>query len=148
MILISDLIENFFDGVAIGASFSESNNLGVSTTIAILCHEIPHKLGNYAILIKCGFIHTQALLSNVLAACFSFAGFFVASSLSTDTSTSQWIFSITAGLFYYISMVNLMPHLIVDRNWKIERFFLINIFLWLGFLLMLILVVFGEWIAI
>jgi len=35
------------DGIAIGASFGQSVKLGVSTSIAVICHEVPHELGNY-----------------------------------------------------------------------------------------------------
>lgn len=33
--------------MAVGASFSKSVKLGVSTTIAVVCHEVPHELGKF-----------------------------------------------------------------------------------------------------
>lgn len=34
------------DGMAIGASFADSINMGLATTIAVICHEVPHELGS------------------------------------------------------------------------------------------------------
>lgn len=45
MITLSDGLHNFIDGLAIGASFTVSVFQGISTSVAILCEEFPHELG-------------------------------------------------------------------------------------------------------
>ena len=45
MVTIGDAVHNFADGLAVGASFAQSWQTGVSTSIAVFCHELPHEFG-------------------------------------------------------------------------------------------------------
>ena len=45
MIIIGDTIHNITDGIAIGAAFTQDVAGGLSTSIAVFCHELPHELG-------------------------------------------------------------------------------------------------------
>lgn len=52
--LAADFTHNFTDGLAIGASFLVGPAVGVVTTITILLHEVPHEIGDFAILVQSG----------------------------------------------------------------------------------------------
>lgn len=52
--LAADLAHNFTDGLAIGASFRGGRGLGILTTMTVLLHEVPHEVGDFAILVQSG----------------------------------------------------------------------------------------------
>lgn len=52
--LAADFTHNFTDGLAIGASFLVGPAVGTVTTITILLHEVPHEIGDFAILVQSG----------------------------------------------------------------------------------------------
>ncbi|UJR27379.1 hypothetical protein I4U23_008669 [Adineta vaga] len=116
MIIIGDGIHNIADGLAIGAAFSDSIILGVAQAIAVGCQEFPSELGEMMILIESGFTIRRALLFNFFSACTAFLGFFVGVSLSENETARVWIFSVTAGIFTYIALVDLWPTLMPESK--------------------------------
>ncbi|KAI4818380.1 hypothetical protein KUCAC02_011723 [Chaenocephalus aceratus] len=134
MITIGDGIHNFADGLAMGAAFSLSWKSGLATSLAVLCHELPHELGDFAILLHSGVSVRKALLLNVGSAMTSFVGLYIALSVATDLATKQWIAAITAGLFLYVGLADMLPtmvHISNKRPWLM--FLLQNIGLLSGF---------------
>lgn len=112
MILLSDAFHNFCDGLAMGASFAASIGTGLSTSFAIFCHELPHELGDLAILLKSGMSLKWALLLNFLSALTCFLGFFIGIAVGSTLIARQWILSITAGMFLYVGLVDMMPQIL------------------------------------
>ncbi|XP_051926307.1 zinc transporter ZIP4 [Hippocampus zosterae] len=148
MITIGDGIHNFADGLAMGAAFSLSWKSGLATTLAVLCHELPHELGDFAILLNCGMSVRRALLFNVGSAMTSFVGLYVALSVATDLATTQWIGTITAGLFLYVGLADMLPtmmHIKSKRPWLI--FALQNVGLLCGWAVLLLLSLYEERIS-
>ena len=100
------------DGLSIGAAFAISTLQGVSIAIAVLCEELPHELGDLAILLHSGLSLKRAILYNSLSGLTCFVGFAVGVFLGELTSASTWIFAVASGMFIYISFVNILPEMI------------------------------------
>jgi len=114
--LVADFAHNFTDGLAIGASFLVNKNVGIVTTITILFHEVPHEIGDYAILIQSGCSRKKAILLQLVTAVGAILGT-VLSLLATDVGTSStWILPFTAGGFIYISTVSVLPELLKSQS--------------------------------
>ena len=124
--LAADFAHNFTDGLAIGASYVAGGSLGIMTTITILFHEVPHEVGDMAILIQSGCSTSKAMWLQLLTAVGAVAGTLTsllsastASSASASSSTttsgssvSSWILPFTAGGFIYVATVSVIPDLL------------------------------------
>lgn len=64
--------------------------------------------GDYAILVSSGLSRGRALLFNFLSSLTAFIGLYIGISVSTDDTVRQWIFAITAGLFLYIALADMV----------------------------------------
>ncbi|XP_016425105.1 zinc transporter ZIP4-like [Sinocyclocheilus rhinocerous] len=149
MITIGDGIHNFADGLAMGAAFSVSWRSGLATSLAVLCHELPHELGDFAILLHCGLSVRKALLLNVGSALTSFIGLYVALSVSTQSITEEWICAVTAGFFLYIGLADMLPSMIhVDSKKPWLIFLLQNLGLLTGWGILLLLSLYEDQIGI
>lgn len=112
LVLVSDGVHNLVDGLAIGAAFLVSPEVGVATTIAIALHEIPQEIGDFGLLIHAGFSRTKALLLNFASALTAFLGLGLAFWLSSlGESLAPLIAAFAAGNFIYIALADLVPEL-------------------------------------
>uniref|UniRef100_A0A8C6XFG5 Solute carrier family 39 member 8 n=1 Tax=Naja naja TaxID=35670 RepID=A0A8C6XFG5_NAJNA len=110
MITLSDALHNFIDGLAIGASFTLSLLQGISTSIAILCEEFPHELGDFVILLNAGMSTRQALFFNFLSACSCYIGL-VFGIIVGNNFAPNIIFAVAGGMFLYISLADMFPEM-------------------------------------
>ncbi|KAJ1526667.1 hypothetical protein ONE63_008249 [Megalurothrips usitatus] len=111
MVVMGDGLHNFTDGMAIGAAFAANIPGGFSTAVAVFCHELPHELGDFAVLLKAGMSAKQAVFYNLLSSVLCFFGMCLGIALGNTETASQWVFALAAGMFLYIALVDMIPEL-------------------------------------
>ena len=136
LILVSDGIHNFIDGLIIAASFVVSFPIGIATTLAVALHEIPQEIGDFGVLIYGGIKRIQALFLNFLSAVLAIFGGFFGFLLSGKIGDSVvFLLPFAAGTFIYIASSDLLPEIKHKESFKrtlIHFFvFLLGIFLML-----------------
>lgn len=112
MNILGDGLHNFIDGMVIAGSFLVSPPLGVTTTIAVILHEVPQEISEFGVLVYAGLSRGRALLFNFLSALTAFLGAFVVLGLSLNNAAiTRFLIPLTAGGFIYIAGSDLIPEL-------------------------------------
>lgn len=112
LILIGDAFHNFVDGVVIAAAFLSSMPLGVAAALAVIAHEVPQEVGDFAILLDSGYSRTKALALNALSAATTLPGAVLAYFWLGETREAvPYILAISAASFIYIATADLIPGL-------------------------------------
>ncbi|CAO1597776.1 hypothetical protein XANCAGTX0491_001572 [Xanthoria calcicola] len=129
--LIADFTHNITDGLAMSSSFYASPTLGATTTVAVFFHEIPHEVGDFALLIQSGFSKRQAMGAQFVTAAGAFLGTCLGIAVQEMGKTSDtaggpqdlglagtglgWgdlLLPFTAGTFLYVGTVAVIPELL------------------------------------
>ncbi|KAK4984461.1 hypothetical protein LTR66_000466 [Elasticomyces elasticus] len=133
--LIADFTHNITDGLALSSSFYASPGLGATTTMAVFFHEIPHEVGDFALLIQSGFSKRRAMGAQFVTAVGAFLGTCIGifvneygssvgtSATATGAALSPGLFGtslswgdmllpFTAGTFLYVGTVAVIPELL------------------------------------
>lgn len=141
LILISDGLHNFIDGLIIGASYLVSIEIGIATTLAVIFHEIPQEIGDFGILLYAGYTRMRALFYNFLSALTAVFGAVVALAIGAAAhSIIAIVLPLAAGAFIYIASSDLIPEL---QKQKSTKKFIADIFvLLIGVALMYLLLFF------
>jgi len=140
MNLMGDTLHNFIDGLIIGASYLINIPLGITTTIAVILHEIPQEIGDFGVLVYGGFKRLKALFVNFLTALTAVLGTIIALLIGTRAGVfSILLLPIAAGGFIYIASADLMPELHKDCEPTKSLFHLIGLVLGIALMLVLIL---------
>jgi zinc transporter 7 len=128
--LIADFTHNITDGLALSSSFYASPTIGATTTVAVFFHEIPHEVGDFALLIQSGFSKRAAMGAQFVTAVGAFLGTCIGIAVQEFGGSSgsagvqgpglmgtslQWgdmLLPFTAGTFLYVGTVAVIPELL------------------------------------
>jgi len=112
MIMLGDTFHNFVDGIIIAAAFLTDVNVGIVTALAIIAHEIPQEVGDFAILLHSGYSKVKALQLNLISSFASVAGgvlgYYV---LSTMQVWIPSLLALAAASMIYVAVADLIPGL-------------------------------------
>jgi zinc and cadmium transporter len=112
LVLIGDSIHNALDGILIAAAFLTSVPLGLVTTLAVAAHEIPHRVGDFALLLHAGMSRQRAMFLNMATGLASVLGGIVAYfGLSKAQHALPYALALAAAGFLYIAVAGLIPGL-------------------------------------
>ena len=138
MNLVGDAFHNFLDGTIIAAAYLVNPSLGLTTTLAVIFHEIPQEIGDFGVLLHGGFTKKRALFFNFLSALFAVLGCVVTFLMSNFVAGLSWLLvPFTAGGFIYIAGSDLIPEL--HRETSAKKSFFQLLALILGIILMFLL---------
>lgn len=112
LILIGDTLHNFVDGIVLAAAFLSSLPLGIATGLAIIAHEVPQEVGDFAILIESGFSKKRAFIWNMLSGSATIPGALISLvALESIQPATPYVLSLSAAGFLYIGLADLIPGL-------------------------------------
>jgi len=112
--LVGDGVHNFIDGMIIAATFMVPDigaTLGITTTLAVIFHEIPQEIGDFGVLIYGGFSKGKALTYNFATALTAVLGAIVTYYVVFLRTNYALLVPFAAGGFIYIAATDLMPEL-------------------------------------
>ncbi len=116
---IGDTLHNFLDGVVIAASFMVSIPVGIATATAVIFHEIPQEIGQFALLIHGGWSRRKALLYNFFSALTAIAGALLVLVFSRNfDGGATLLLAFGAASFIYIALADLIPELHKETDAK------------------------------
>jgi zinc and cadmium transporter len=117
LVIVGDTLHNFLDGITIAITFLVSVPLGVVTTAAIILHEIPQEIGDFAILLEAGLQRKRVLFFNILSSLATLIGAWL-TLLFADSlrAISPQLLGLAAGSFIYIAAADLIPEIHREKN--------------------------------
>ena len=129
LVLVGDALHNVLDGVLIAAAFLTDVHLGIVTAVAIMAHEIPQEVGNFAVLLHSGVSRGRALALNLLTSFTAVIGGIVGYfALETAVRLLPFALAVAAASLLYVAVADLIPglHRRIDPRSSITQVLLIG----------------------
>ena len=129
LVLIGDALHNVLDGVLIAAAFLTDVHLGIVTALAIMAHEIPQEVGNFAVLLHSGVARRKALLLNLLTSLTAVIGGIVGYfALEEAQRALPFALAVAAASLLYVAVADLIPglHRKIDPRSSVMQVLLIG----------------------
>ena len=112
MVIVGDTFHNFIDGIIIAAAFLTDIHLGVVTSLAIIAHEIPQEVGDFAILLHSGYSKLRAFQMNLISSFATVVGGVLGYlTLQTMQSWTPKLLGLAAASLIYVAVADLIPGL-------------------------------------
>ena len=130
LILIGDGLHNFLDGILIAGAFLTDLPLGIVTSLAVVAHEIPQEVGDFAVLLHSGYTRKRAFFFNVVSSLTTVIGGVLAWYALQDVQhLLPYILAVAASSFIYIAVADLIPtlHQRIEGRATIQQVVLIAI---------------------
>ncbi len=116
-LLIGSVTHSLVDGTSIAAAFAVNPGVGWVTALAVGLHEIPHRMGDFALLLHMGLSRGRAALLAIGAGMASLLGWLLVVLLGAHSAMNVgWLLPVSAGSFLYISLVDLLPELQTEQR--------------------------------
>src|SRR5512140_2187985 len=112
MVIVGDTFHNFIDGVIIAAAFLVDVHLGVVTALAIIAHEIPQEVGDFAVLLHSGYSKVRAFQLNLISSFATLVGGVLGyTALQDMQQLVPYLLSLAAASMIYVAVADLIPGL-------------------------------------
>ncbi len=111
-LLLGAVTHSLVDGTSVAAAFALDRRVGWVTALAVGLHEIPHRMGDFALLVHMGIERNRAAWLAIGAGASSLLGWLLVVALGgSGSGRVAWLLPVSAGSFLYISLVDLLPEL-------------------------------------
>ncbi len=112
MIIVGDTFHNFIDGIIIAAAFLVDVHLGIVTALAIIAHEIPQEVGDFAVLLHSGYSKLRAFQLNLISSFATLLGGVLGYlALQDMQQVVPYLLSLAAASMIYVAVADLIPGL-------------------------------------